>query len=71
MKADKPLGYTLVGRRFEPFYKPSKGSVVTRAFIMCCMCRLSIHHSDGPRTDVYCPLCYEIFKDDIEDVLTE
>ena len=60
----KLIGYTEREEGFYPLYEPSRGSIVTRAFITCKYCNDVVYHSMGPRSDAVCLTCYDKDPDD-------
>lgn len=48
----KQIGWQLV-----PIYEPKKGSIVTQAFIICCVCQKAVSTNSGPRQNAYCMDC--------------
>jgi hypothetical protein len=48
----KQLGWQLV-----PIYEPAPGSIVTQAFITCCVCGKAVSTTGGPRQNAYCMTC--------------
>lgn len=48
----KQLGWQLV-----PIFEPPKGSIVTQAFITCCVCGKAVSPNGGPRQNAYCMGC--------------
>ena len=52
----KQIGWQLV-----PIYESKPESIVTRAFILCCVCQKAISETGGPRQNAYCMDCV---KDD-------
>jgi hypothetical protein len=53
------IGYTEREEGFYPMYAPSKGYIMTAAFILCKYCRGSIASMGGPRYDAVCIPCYK------------
>jgi len=53
-----------IGWQLVPIYKAPKGSIVTQAFIICCVCRKAVSTVSGPRENAYCMDCV---KDDAMD----
>lgn len=47
---------------YSPIYKPKRGQIVTRAFILCSNCNSVISTSGGPRYDSVCLKCISIQK---------
>ena len=54
VKDREPIGYTL-----QPIYAPSKGSIVTQAFILCSSCRSAISSTGGPKYNSLCLKCLD------------
>jgi hypothetical protein len=42
----KIVGYTEIDGRFDPIYPPDRGTIVTRAFILCKYCRGNVYHCE-------------------------
>ena len=53
------IGYTEREEGFYKLYAPTKGSIVTQAFILCKYCNGSIYHCMGPKSDAVCKPCFE------------
>jgi hypothetical protein len=53
---DKILGYTKEGL---PIYTAAKGSIVTKAFILCGLCDKVISFTGGPKWGSLCVGCHE------------
>lgn len=49
---NKQIGWQLV-----PIYETKPGSIVTQAFITCCVCQKAISGTGGPRQNAYCMDC--------------
>jgi len=57
---DKVLGYYKDGTEIRP---TPKGSVVTRAFILCSQCRAVIKTTGGPAHSSLCLSCWEKYNE--------
>jgi hypothetical protein len=55
----KHIGYIEREEGYYKLYAPEKGSIVTRAFILCKYCNGAIYSCMGPRDDAVCFKCYE------------
>ena len=53
---------------FQPIVRPPKGSIVTRAFILCDKCGIGISTTGGPRHGA---LCFSCTKDLINKIADE
>ena len=42
-----------------PLFAPTRGSIVTHAFILCSRCGGSVYHCMGPKYDAVCLTCAE------------
>lgn len=57
-----PIKDEVILGKFEDgrnFVKPKTGTLVTHAFVSCCVCNKTISTCNGPRTDVYCLDCWD------------
>lgn len=55
MSENRPvIGYTM-----EPIYAVQRGTITTRAFILCASCGSAISSSGGPRYNAVCLKCIE------------
>ena len=53
------IGYIEREEGFYKLYTPTKGSIVTQAFILCKYCNGAIYHCMGPKYDAVCKPCFE------------
>lgn len=57
---DEILGYRQDGTPIKP---TPRGSIVTRAFILCSQCRAVIKTTGGPGHHSYCVSCWEKYSE--------
>ena len=55
----KHIGYIEREEGFYKLYAPPRGSIVTRAFILCKYCNGAISSVAGPKLDAVCFTCYD------------
>jgi hypothetical protein len=53
------IGYIEREEGYYKLYAPTKGSIVTMAFILCKYCNGAIYPCMGPKYDAVCFTCYD------------